>query len=331
MKFSHVRAFKAVFELGTVTGAANYLHVTQPAISQLIAVLEEDLGFMLFDRVKGRLYPTSDGRAFYAEVDKVFSGLESLTKHGRALRDQGTQGLSIAAMPLLSSHFIPLVVQKLRQTPQGLGPLRIMTYRSDEVADRVAMQTCDLGFSLEATRSVDVQCIQLACQNVCLVPKSMWKWGRSRALNAEQISQLPLIRHEKDPSQRALDQMLAQQVAPNAGAMEASFSSTIAALVALGEGAAVVDPFTAQVAKQLNASVIAADILAELGFELFVLLPQRRPLSVRGTAFLQAFSDVCHRLSITISAQLLNSNGKAIGGQLTLPEVVEMLQRPRPR
>ncbi len=329
MNFSHVRAFKAVFELGTVTGAANYLNVTQPAISHLISGLEDDLGFLLFDRIKGRLQPTGDGRAFYAEVDKVFSGLESLTKHGRALRDQGTQGLAIAAMPLLSSHFIPLVVQKLRQSPQGLGPLRIMTYRSDEVADRVAMQTCDLGFSLEPTRSLDVQCIRLACQNVCLVPKSMWKWGRKRVLNAEQLGQLPLIRHEKDPSQRALDQMLAHQVAPNAGAIEVSFSSTIAALVALGEGAAVVDPFTAQVAQQLNSSVVAADIQAELGFELFILLPQRRPLSVRGSAFLQAFGDVCEHLSISITAQLLNSRGHAAGAELSLPEVVAVLQRGR--
>ena len=66
MNFSHVRAFKAVFELGTVTGAANYLHVTQPAISHLIAALEDDLGFQLFDRVKGRLLPTDEGRSFYS-------------------------------------------------------------------------------------------------------------------------------------------------------------------------------------------------------------------------------------------------------------------------
>ena len=73
MKFSYVRAFKAVYELGTVTSAANHLFVTQPAISRLISQLEEELGFELFERIKGRLLPTDQGRAFYQEVCLLYT------------------------------------------------------------------------------------------------------------------------------------------------------------------------------------------------------------------------------------------------------------------
>ncbi|WP_174875330.1 LysR family transcriptional regulator [Vogesella oryzae] len=78
MKFQQISAFKAVIELGTVTAAANYLHIAQPAVSRLIASLEEAVGFPLFERIKGRLQPTSQGRAFYLEVDRAFVGMERL-------------------------------------------------------------------------------------------------------------------------------------------------------------------------------------------------------------------------------------------------------------
>ena len=327
MKFSHVRAFKAVYELGTVTGAANYLHVTQPAVSHLIAALEDDLGFKLFDRVKGRLQPTGDGRSFYTEVDKLFLGLESLTKIGRAIRDQGTEGLVIAAMPLLSDHFIALVIQRFRRTPDGPGPLKIMTFRSDEVANRVAMQTCDLGFSLEPTPSADVQCVRMVCENICLVPRALWRWGRSRDLSLEQIAALPLIRHERDLAQETLDGLLARPAASAVGALEVSFASTIAALVALGEGAAVVDPFTAHTAKQLNTSVVTARIRTPLPFILYLLLPRRRLLSSRGAAFLHAFDTVCHQLRVDLTVQLLESNGTVTGPEVTIADVIERMGR----
>ena len=326
MNFSHVRAFKAVFELGTVTGAANYLHVTQPAISHLISALEGDLGFKLFDRVKGRLQSTAEGRSFYAEVDKVFSGLESLKQSGRAIRDQPTTGLIIAAMPLLSNNFIPLVVQRLRVEEQCESSLRIMTYRSDEVADRVAMQTCDLGFSLAATNSPDVRCIRLLCQNVFLVPKNLWTWGGSKVVSLDQMAQLPLIRHERDPAQEAVDRMFREHGLFPQSTIEVSFASTIAALVALGEGAAVVDPFTALAATQLNAEVVTAQVQVDLPFAFYVLLPQRRPVSKRGIAFLRSVDFLSKENKIELHGQLLNSSRNEDGRDEPLSELIYFLE-----
>ena len=53
-----VEAFKAVIESGTISSAADLLHVSQPAMSKLIAHFEADTGLKLFDRDKGRLAPT---------------------------------------------------------------------------------------------------------------------------------------------------------------------------------------------------------------------------------------------------------------------------------
>lgn len=310
MKFSHVRAFKAVFEIGTVTGAANYLHVTQPAVSHLVSALEHDLGFRLFDRLKGRLHPTEDGRTFYAEVDKVFAGLEALKKRGRAIRDQTTSSLTIAAMPLLSNYFLPMVIHSLRQSGDQLAPLKILTFRSDEVANRVAMQTCDFGFSLEVASSVDVRCIRLQCRNVCLIPRAHWQTGRRRRVDLAQIAQLPLIRHENDPTQKTLDGLLAEKGLMASVQVEVSFASTVAAMVSLGDGAAVSDPFSAQLATKLDPTVVVATISTDLPFVFYLMLPQRRTISQYAASFFQAFDEQCQRAGIGLQVEMLE-DGKA--------------------
>lgn len=58
-----LRYFVATVDAGTVSGASQRLHVTQPGLSRQLRSLETLLGVTLFDRTGGRLTPSSAGRA----------------------------------------------------------------------------------------------------------------------------------------------------------------------------------------------------------------------------------------------------------------------------
>ena len=64
MNFRQLEAFRHVIVTGTTKEAARRMFVTQPAISRLINALEEELGFALFNRLKGRLQPSRAGMRF---------------------------------------------------------------------------------------------------------------------------------------------------------------------------------------------------------------------------------------------------------------------------
>ncbi|KAF3888097.1 MULTISPECIES: LysR family transcriptional regulator [Nostocales] len=72
------RSFIEVYRVGTVSGAAQVLHLTQPAVSQHIAALESTLGTQLFQRVPRRMLPTDAGKRLYTQTVAAIETLESI-------------------------------------------------------------------------------------------------------------------------------------------------------------------------------------------------------------------------------------------------------------
>jgi DNA-binding transcriptional LysR family regulator len=72
------RSFVEVYRVGTVSRAAEALHLTQPAVSQHIAALESILGAALFQRMPRRMLPTEAGKRLYTRVAAAIEALESV-------------------------------------------------------------------------------------------------------------------------------------------------------------------------------------------------------------------------------------------------------------
>lgn len=76
------RSFIAVYQVGTASGAAQVLHITQPAVSQHLAALELALGTALFERTSRKMLPTEAGKRLYNQIAAAMETLESITTYG---------------------------------------------------------------------------------------------------------------------------------------------------------------------------------------------------------------------------------------------------------
>src|SRR5689334_12096866 len=74
----HLRAFVAVVEEGTITRAAERLHVTQPALSRTLRQLETHLGVRLVDRSTHHLALTAAGRAYHPRATAALAALDAV-------------------------------------------------------------------------------------------------------------------------------------------------------------------------------------------------------------------------------------------------------------
>jgi DNA-binding transcriptional LysR family regulator len=104
----------AVAAEGSVTAAAELLHIAQPSMSQQIRNLERELGVRLFARTPTGLVPTVVGRAFLREAEVAVSAARRARATARAGADELVGELVVAAQMGLGT----------RQLPGALGALR---------------------------------------------------------------------------------------------------------------------------------------------------------------------------------------------------------------
>ena len=69
----HMKIFTTVYRCGSVTRAAQALHLSQPSVSLALRELEDYYGVTLFERVGRRISPTDCGREFYGYAVHVVS------------------------------------------------------------------------------------------------------------------------------------------------------------------------------------------------------------------------------------------------------------------
>lgn len=106
MKFRHydsLRIFKVVARYASFSDAASQLNLTKGAISYQIKVLEQELGFKVFDRVARGILITPKGQELLLCVQSAFEDVERKIKE---LRDTDTQTLTIGVSTYFASRWL---------------------------------------------------------------------------------------------------------------------------------------------------------------------------------------------------------------------------------
>ncbi|MEV6947031.1 LysR family transcriptional regulator [Streptomyces sp. NPDC051172] len=105
----------AVAEEGSVTAAAELLHVAQPSVSQQIRGLERELGVELFARTPAGLVPTVVGRAFLREAEVAVSAARRARATARAGADDLVGELVVAVQMGFGTRQLPGALSALRR------------------------------------------------------------------------------------------------------------------------------------------------------------------------------------------------------------------------
>lgn len=171
LSFRHLLTFVEVMRSSSSTEAARTLGRTQPAISAMIAGLEEEIGFPLFDRVRKRLVPKPEAYYFLEEAEVI---LDRLSQSARTLQEIGNleKGkLKIACNPAGSNFFMPSVVGTFLEGKPDVE-VSLMMRSSPIVRDWIASQQYDVGFAetSEPRRTILSETFALPC--LCAMPKN---------------------------------------------------------------------------------------------------------------------------------------------------------------
>ncbi len=242
MRARDLEIFQAVMRVGGVGRAAELLQTSQPSVSRAISALEHACGFDLFDRIRGRLVPTREGRVFHGEVERSFLGIEHLRQAATRIREFGAGTVRVASLSALGNTIVvKATAQFLSQHPDARVSLQIRT--SSAVRDLVASGQVDIGLAADEISTAGIEHQAFATPRaVCLVPAahrfaSRKKIGPKDLHNERLVALAP-----QDTVRISLDQLLNSVDAVPKIVAETPFSSTIASLVSEGAGIGLVNP-----------------------------------------------------------------------------------------
>lgn len=97
MELRTLRYFVAVVETGSVSAAAEQVHVTQPVVSRQLQTLERRLGVQLFDRDGGRLHLSAAGRELLPRAREVLAQADAVEQAARRLSTGHLERVAISA------------------------------------------------------------------------------------------------------------------------------------------------------------------------------------------------------------------------------------------
>ncbi|CAM5378949.1 transcriptional regulator [Streptomyces avidinii] len=200
----------AVARVGSLSGAARRLGITQPAASSRIRAMETRLGVALVDRSPRGSTLTREGALVTDWARRVVEAAEAFDAGAQALRGRRDSRLRVAASMTIAEYLLPGWLIALRGQRPGTA-VSLHAGNSAGVAERVLAHEADLGFveGLTVPEGLDAVVIAQDRLVVAVAPGHPWA-RRSRGVEAAELAATPLILRERGSGTRqVLDAALA--------------------------------------------------------------------------------------------------------------------------
>lgn len=192
MELRHLRYFVAVAEQLHFRHAAEMVHVAQPALSQQIRQLEEEIGVTLFERSRHKVCLTPAGKAFYENAQRILAQADQAVAKARKVESGDAGTIRIGFVSTAAIRVLPVAMKKLqKQVPSAEVELNELA--AGEQIDGLYKEQLDIGF-VHAQLSQDVLKTRIVARDrlIVAVPGSCKLAGCAR-VDLKDLASYPAI------------------------------------------------------------------------------------------------------------------------------------------
>jgi DNA-binding transcriptional LysR family regulator len=187
VQLDHVEAFVAIVRRGGFTRASGSLHLSQPAISRRVHLLEHELGRPLFDRARGGARLTEAGRAFLPHAEALLASMRDGLEAVKALDRSDRGAVSLALVGTLASTDLTARLQRFRRSHPDVR-LALHTALSREVSALVRRGDATLGLRYFADPDPDLVSLELYREPLVTVCAPGHRLAKARTVTARMLT-----------------------------------------------------------------------------------------------------------------------------------------------
>jgi DNA-binding transcriptional LysR family regulator len=243
LELRHLRYFTAVVRWNGYREAARQKNIAQPALSQAVAELEEELGLKLFNREKRRARLTPEGEVFYAEAMRVLEQADHAMETARRAARGEIGVLRIGFLGSATASFLHGLIRLYRHRYPGVK-LVLDELTPVQQVEAFARGELDIGFTrpLSSEQAALLEARTLYKEPLLVaMPERMAP--KPRTMHLVKLEGKPLVLFRRRDAPWLFDSITA--LCREAGFVprvehEANLMQTVLSLVASEAGAAIV-------------------------------------------------------------------------------------------
>lgn len=171
MHFEQLQYIAEIGKQGSITTAAEKLHVSPPAISKSISNLEKELGIQIFRRSKTGMVPTQQGKAVIKKAYEVISKIHELREEAKIQEALAKTELKISCLPGLTYSVFNSLLKLQIDFPEVIVEIHEDDLR--KIIKDVKTGKCDIGLiasnKSELKEELDLMYKELAIGSPCIL------------------------------------------------------------------------------------------------------------------------------------------------------------------
>jgi DNA-binding transcriptional LysR family regulator len=290
LNLRQIEVFRAIMLSGSISGASKLLYVSQPAVSRLIAYTEQRLGLQLFERIKGRLYPTPEAHSLFKEVSTLYQSVQRVNEVAENLAQNRVGQLRLACSPNIGQSLMPLAIARFTQLyPEARVMLH--THIPHVMMQALLTQQVELGVTYMPVPHPALAMQPLYENRIVAVVPQNHRLAHNEHITARDLHGEPFIGYSSDiPFGQLVQSIFGSEEDQPSPRVEVQQAHVACALVQAGAGVALVDELTIRGPSWSNVVAIPVAPMVHAPIHAFNL--QLQPMSRLAQEFIKVLKSL---------------------------------------
>ncbi|NOK60499.1 MAG: hypothetical protein GFH25_541198n96 [Chloroflexi bacterium AL-N10] len=235
-----LRIFATIAHFHNFTRAAEMLHMTQPTVSQQLAMLETQLGTPLIERQTRRLQLTAAGKALLPYAEQLLALADEATETTRAAAGIANRTLRLGVGHTLATYLLPDILKDYRtRHPEHL--VRITVGNTSELLELVASDAVELALIGLPAHHMRVQITPFRQDHLVIIVSPDDAWSNRSEVYVEELTERTLLTREPGSALYAtIEQLLGPTTLASDSVIQLGETEAIKRSVEAGLGVALV-------------------------------------------------------------------------------------------
>ncbi len=211
-----LKVFSAVAEYGSFSEAGRQLHLSQPAVSQIVQGLERQLGVQLFIRQGRAAQLTEGGQMLVPMARELLSSAQRVEQTMLSSQGEVIGEMSIGCSTASGKYLLPGMIARFRKEYPKVRVNVVVTSR-ESVISKLLIGEVALGVSSKVIEHYDLEYQDFFKDDVILIVPANHRWAQYRKIFPDDLLDEPLILREEVAGTREvlMDGLLKRDISPD--------------------------------------------------------------------------------------------------------------------